>query len=86
LPTCREQRVTYLVLGISDLELESTFLEYKNVMEIRADLGPGSDFCGFIHRFHYRRKVDVLGSSGGCIHFTGVHRSNVGHILVIDWS
>jgi hypothetical protein len=27
LPTCCEQRVTYLVIGISDLELESTFLE-----------------------------------------------------------
>jgi hypothetical protein len=29
LPTCCEQRVTYLVIGISDLELESTFLEQK---------------------------------------------------------
>jgi hypothetical protein len=28
LPTCCEQRVTYLVIGISDLELESTFLEH----------------------------------------------------------
>jgi hypothetical protein len=28
LPTCCEQRVTYVVIGISDLELESTFLEH----------------------------------------------------------
>jgi hypothetical protein len=27
LPACCEQRVTYLVIGINDLELESTFLE-----------------------------------------------------------
>jgi hypothetical protein len=31
LPTCCEQRVTYLVIGISDLELESTFLEQINL-------------------------------------------------------
>jgi hypothetical protein len=29
LPTCCEQRVTYLVIGISDLELESTFIEQR---------------------------------------------------------
>jgi hypothetical protein len=29
LPTCCEQRVTYVVIGISDLELESTFLEHE---------------------------------------------------------
>jgi hypothetical protein len=27
LPTCCDQRVTYLVIGIGDLEVESTFLE-----------------------------------------------------------
>jgi hypothetical protein len=31
LPTCCEQRVTYRVIGISDLELESTFLEQVRV-------------------------------------------------------
>jgi hypothetical protein len=28
LPTCCEQRVTYLVIGIIDLELESTLLDH----------------------------------------------------------
>jgi hypothetical protein len=32
LPTC-EQRVTYLVICISDLELESTFLEQSEAEE-----------------------------------------------------
>jgi hypothetical protein len=33
LPTCCEQRVTYLVIGISDLELESTFVEQGDASE-----------------------------------------------------
>jgi hypothetical protein len=32
LPSCCAQRVTYLVIGISDLELESTFLEHLHVL------------------------------------------------------
>jgi hypothetical protein len=39
LPTCCEQIVTYLVIGISDLELESTFLD-KN-------LATPVENCGF---------------------------------------
>jgi hypothetical protein len=44
LPTYCEQRVTYLFIGISDLELESTFLEHCGMLllegdEARADCG-----------------------------------------------
>jgi hypothetical protein len=34
LPTCCEQRVTYLVMGISDLELESMFLEHESLEDL----------------------------------------------------
>jgi hypothetical protein len=44
LPTCCEQRVTYLVIGISDLELESTFLEHAFV-ESRAKGEAQSGIC-----------------------------------------
>jgi hypothetical protein len=37
LPTCCEQRVTYLVIGISDLELESTFLEQRVSVQVRQE-------------------------------------------------
>jgi 1-deoxy-D-xylulose 5-phosphate reductoisomerase len=41
LPTCCEQRVTYLVIGISDLELESTFLEQAS--GVRTVLSPNEE-------------------------------------------
>jgi hypothetical protein len=43
LPTCCEQRVTYLVIGISDLELESTFLEQKHTDPVLHGVQRGAD-------------------------------------------
>jgi hypothetical protein len=37
LPTYCEQRVTYLFIGISDLELESTFLEHCGMLLLEGD-------------------------------------------------